>query len=420
MKNNNITISLMIVLISITTLFIPLSLFYIVGFITILAICYLIYLQAKDQVKSGMSFWQLIILTVTFLVAIMSDGKIALCFYYISLCLLIWFVLYNVIVGYYIVQKKIDEKFSMSEEQIESIWLSVKNKEQSNVVLYNEQVKRLIEERINLSKVEIYNNMDSQFDSIKNEYQNNIDVESLEKELKSHINSIMNSYAKQDVKRLNSLVGNISAEKSDYKKFKEEMNKNLDDFRENHIASVKKSVNEMQGVVKQLRELSATNLEIIKNEKIRLKFEEAFKVAENEIDIVSPWINNHVMNNTGVYDYIKNSINKGVKIRIVYGIGRSENSYRDYSNSRNSRNIGSDEIAQRLEKNFRTYGDTFKIKRGDTHSKILICDNKFAIIGSFNFLSFDGNYKEDVREELAVVTTDQATINKLRNQEFDF
>jgi hypothetical protein len=33
------------------------------------------------------------------------------------------------------------------------------------------------------------------------------------------------------------------------------------------------------------------------------------------------------MEETGVYDYIKSVVKKGVKVRILYGIGQSEKNY---------------------------------------------------------------------------------------------
>jgi phosphatidylserine/phosphatidylglycerophosphate/cardiolipin synthase-like enzyme len=252
---------------------------------------------------------------------------------------------------------------------------------------------------------------------------NDIDVGNLEKKLKSYTHSIMNDYDEQNKEQINKLFQNISKdfnklkEEINYEKLNNEVQKTLDDFKKNYLNSVQKSVDETLEIVKQLEELNVTNFEVIKNEEIRLKFEEAFNLSVNEIDIISPWITNYVLYKTGVYKYIQGALRKGVKVKILYGIGKNENSDNEISKSRGKR---SEEIAQKLEQDFQIYGHTFKIKKRDTHSKILICDNKFAIIGSYNFLSFSGEYEKDTRDEIAAVTTDLRTINKLRTQEFDF
>lgn len=452
MRNKDITISLMIIITSITAFFIPIILFYIIAMATIFVVCYLVYLYQEDQGKKEKKLWQISISLITFLLAMIMGGRISICFYYVSLSLLIWFILYRIIMYYSKRKEKVDkdieteepqslimksndnviiqsisetknqeivDKINAIEEQIQYIVLSIINKEKSSVALYDGQIKKLIDDQINLSKAEIYKNIDNQLVSMKNEFRcNNMDIGKLETELKNHINSIMNEHVEQDVKKLNRCLQNISIEKADYQKLKEELQKSMD----NYIVSAKRSIDKTQEIVKQIGELGATDLEVIKNEKIREKFEEAFKVAKSEIDIVSPWINEHVMYKTGIYNYIHNAIKTGIKVKIVYGIGKNEKSYneKNYKDKSNSRNKDSKEIAQLLEKSFKQYEDTFKIKRGDTHSKVLICDNKFAIIGSFNFLSFDGKYEYDTREELAVVTTDQRTINELRSKEFNF
>ena len=48
---------------------------------------------------------------------------------------------------------------------------------------------------------------------------------------------------------------------------------------------------------------------------------------------------------------------------------------------------------------------------------MLICDNKFLISGSYNWLSYDG--KTD-REEGGTVITDKNEIERVRKLKFDF
>ena len=122
------------------------------------------------------------------------------------------------------------------------------------------------------------------------------------------------------------------------------------------------------------------------------------------------------MDDSGVEALICSVLKRNVEVKIVYGIGNISSNYvkEDYRNRR------TEEIAQNLKLKFSKNNYLFKIKRKNTHSKILICDNKFAIIGSFNFLSFDGKYKNDIRDEVSAIVTDYKIIEELRSMEFDF
>ncbi len=114
---------------------------------------------------------------------------------------------------------------------------------------------------------------------------------------------------------------------------------------------------------------------------------------------------------TGIDWRIEKSLKKGVKIKIKYGIGKDNS---------DNRNKSTNETVKELKDIFHGSQYDLKFKKVNTHSKILICDNKFAIIGSFNFLSFDGAYEKDNRDEISAIVTDPKIIEELRIMEFDF
>lgn len=148
----------------------------------------------------------------------------------------------------------------------------------------------------------------------------------------------------------------------------------------------------------------------IVNKEIREKFIDTFRIAEEEIDIISPWMSESVVDS----DFIRimdDCLQKNVKIRILYGIGDDS----DY------RNRMSDEIRDKLVKRFQKYGDLFKIRKSNIHYKLLICDFKYLITGSFNFLSFRGEYDGiDDRLEGADIIKTKSEISIRRNKYFDF
>ena len=52
----------------------------------------------------------------------------------------------------------------------------------------------------------------------------------------------------------------------------------------------------------------------------------------------------------------------------------------------------------------------------------LICDNKFAILGNFKYLSYEGKINNilDSNDEMAAIVTEEKFIDKLRKDKFNF
>lgn len=155
----------------------------------------------------------------------------------------------------------------------------------------------------------------------------------------------------------------------------------------------------------------------LQNSEIRRKFIQALKDSQIELDIISPWVNAHTVNEHIRY-LMENLLKKGVKIRIIYGIG-SDNSLYGYDDSRSKR---SDDVVNELRKQFKKYVKLFVARRDNTHEKVLICDNSYYIIGSYNFLSFDGDYSREsnIRKESAFQCFNTDIIRKLRHKKFNF
>lgn len=119
------------------------------------------------------------------------------------------------------------------------------------------------------------------------------------------------------------------------------------------------------------------------NYEIREKFLYFLKNAKESLYIISPWMNNYIINDDFIED-IKNLLEEGVRIRIKYGISHTKDIEENYRN-KNTHNI-----AKKLKDIGKPYGDLLKIEHGQTHEKLCICDKKYYINGSFNFLSYSG------------------------------
>ena len=131
----------------------------------------------------------------------------------------------------------------------------------------------------------------------------------------------------------------------------------------------------------------------LQNEEIRKMFLKTFMIAESEIDIISPWMNYSVVN-AALVNLMRNALQRGVSIRIRYGLAAGHDEYNQIRSER------SDQVAASLRDEFSGFGDAFSIIRDNIHYKLVLCDEKFKLEGGFNYLSFTGDYSDpDTRRE---------------------
>ncbi|MBB5356528.1 uncharacterized protein (DUF697 family) [Anoxybacillus mongoliensis] len=151
----------------------------------------------------------------------------------------------------------------------------------------------------------------------------------------------------------------------------------------------------------------------LRNSEIRQVFLKAIEEAKWELDIISPWMSHRVVDEE-LMDKFEKALARGVTIKILYGI--NDLSANDFS----KRSDQSDEVAEKLRRRYALYGDRFRIVRKNTHYKLLICDEAFYVQGSYNFLSFKGEYDENTREEGAQYSENIEDIRQLRSMYFSF
>lgn len=204
-----------------------------------------------------------------------------------------------------------------------------------------------------------------------------------------------------DMDRVKHSIGTYLASLNEQRReeAKRQVNEALASFRENTKA---------KPIIKPLR-----------NEELRDVFIRTFDWAKKEICILAPWINRRVVNDL-LMDKMERVLGRGVSIRIVYGIGELS-SNKQNGKADDFRNKRTEEIAAELRKKFSCYGKRFIMQRSNTHGKLLICDDFFYVIGSFNFLSFDGNYAgQDTREELGDYSENKEMISLYKKRHFAF
>lgn len=131
---------------------------------------------------------------------------------------------------------------------------------------------------------------------------------------------------------------------------------------------------------------------------------ETLKRAKSQVVIVSPWIK---MTAT---DYelrmeIKAALMRKVKVVICYGISAEIDSDVQYALKQ----------LEKLKEDIKCRDYLYLVKLGNTHEKVLVCDNKYVVITSFNWLSFRGDPKRGFRQETGTVMKNREVVKEMLN-----
>jgi uncharacterized protein (DUF697 family) len=144
----------------------------------------------------------------------------------------------------------------------------------------------------------------------------------------------------------------------------------------------------------------------------------ALRQAKNEIDIMSPWANRRVAN--GLRSDMEKALDRGVTLKILYGLHERSDQQKERLNR-------TTQVIEEMRIWFRPYGGLFRARDiaethnpSGTHGKLFICDESFYLLGSFNFLSFDGDYEDGGREEIAEMSRDIDLLRWYRKRYFSF
>lgn len=147
-------------------------------------------------------------------------------------------------------------------------------------------------------------------------------------------------------------------------------------------------------------------------------FQEALEQAEEELMIVTPWIRGN--ESKRFVDDVVSALERGVKVTVIYGNkGDDENDNNDSSTENNLRELFSEYSGS----HFLRLGGELHIESRGTNEKILVCDTKFAIIGSWNWLSHPYrkqcsrsliNPKVQIRRETSIQLSDSSSIQGVK------
>lgn len=155
--------------------------------------------------------------------------------------------------------------------------------------------------------------------------------------------------------------------------------------------------------------LYENQVEFLRTEQHRGVLEQALSKAQEEIIIISPWMNRRACNDE-LCQLLAQAVERGVRIRIGYGMGRE----RDPQEAARNRNN-----TQAVKSAFRRFipQDLLPLleltETNGTHQKILICDRAFAVTGSFNWLSYVGQQDEGYRNETGTLFRGKQQVHEI-------
>lgn len=121
--------------------------------------------------------------------------------------------------------------------------------------------------------------------------------------------------------------------------------------------------------------------------------DQALNSCKSRLMIISPWIRAQVVN-PDFLKKLKEALERRVAVYIGYGICGDEQGEPRKADK---------EAEEKLAKLARRYKNFCFHHFGDTHAKVLICDSKFSVTGSFNWLSFKGDPDRTFRDEQSVL-----------------
>ncbi|MFM5979496.1 MAG: pentapeptide repeat-containing protein, partial [Sphaerospermopsis kisseleviana] len=156
-------------------------------------------------------------------------------------------------------------------------------------------------------------------------------------------------------------------------------------------------------------------LEIIKDRKeSRKELINALEQANKRLILISPWITKYAVDDK-LIEKIKQLLERGCQLDIGFGKGKKGDIRRDIKES--IKKGWYDAVPDLLDIQ-KQYPILLNLKILGTHEKCLICDNEFAVIGSYNFLT-SGDTSEE--KELGTIfdcpKTIQILIEKFDNSQ---
>jgi hypothetical protein len=159
------------------------------------------------------------------------------------------------------------------------------------------------------------------------------------------------------------------------------------------------------------RAVASPNAMLIHNEQHRNVLRDAIQDARSELIVISPWLTTSAVDSE-LETWLDQALQTHKSLNIVIGYG--------IELDRGRRDRKSDDQRDALKRlnnlGRRHHGRLRTVEIGNTHSKVIICDVRFAVVTSFNFLSFNPKPGQGVRMETGTRVENKETVVALRRE----
>lgn len=172
---------------------------------------------------------------------------------------------------------------------------------------------------------------------------------------------------------------------------------------------VRRLENERASLGADLQKAAEGEISVLTTEEHRPRLVDALQKAHEEVIIVSPWMNDRTVHGP-LCNLVGQATARGVRVCIGYGFGSdrpgAEND-RQRMNAKRvidklQRAVGGAHWKQLVIRDFK-----------NTHEKILVCDREYAVVTSFNWLSYRGDVDEEFRRETGYLVRGQRAADKV-------
>ena len=150
---------------------------------------------------------------------------------------------------------------------------------------------------------------------------------------------------------------------------------------------------------------------LLQTEEHRDALREAILDARRELIVVSPWLTTAAVDGE-LLGWLDQALKKHHDLRVVVGYGIEQD-----AGQQNRKAYDQRQAIRRLNTlGNRHRGRLETIEIGHTHEKVVICDRRYAIVTSFNWLSFNPKPGKGIRRETGYRVEDPAAVEDLRRR----
>jgi formylglycine-generating enzyme required for sulfatase activity len=168
---------------------------------------------------------------------------------------------------------------------------------------------------------------------------------------------------------------------------------------DNEIGDLQAQIAQLRDQVTALKSASSA-VDVLSTAQHRPKLLEALRDAKERVIIVSPWLKLNAVDQELRTD-IAEALRRGVQVWIGYGFSEA-----DVQEKRTLEKL------QELQKG--KGGKNLRIQHlGSSHAKVVICDSRYMITTSFNWLSFAGREEWGSRIEFGTLVRDPASVQAM-------